>query len=151
VAAVLLALVIVDTLLLAFVAYGLGFDLRSTGGRIVLGVMAVSILVVAASALVFRSMTLRIDGERLSWRFGPGVLGRSVSLREIRSADPGKAPGPSAGIQWSRRGWYYGVGSRGVVEIHIRGGKRLLLGTDEPQALAKRIRESAGLPVGTEP
>jgi hypothetical protein len=44
------------------------------------------------------------------------------------------------GIHLTRRGWLYNVAGRQAMLIGMRDGQRFMLGTDEPDALARAIR-----------
>jgi len=129
-------LILAVTLGLAVVFIGLG----SAIGTIKSLWLAVPILLVCA--WVFHSLTIEISDRKLRWRFGPGLIRKSVSLNEIVSAEPVRT-GPSWGIHWSpRTGWLYNVSGFDAVAVTLRGGKRFALGTDEPQALVARFAEA---------
>ena len=92
---------------------------------------------------LFHSLTIEITDRELSWRFGPGLIRKSVQLAEIVSAKPVKTTFLEGwGIHWSPgKGWLYNVSGFDAVSITLRGGKRFTLGTDEPQVLAARLAE----------
>jgi hypothetical protein len=99
------------------------------------GVAVVAVL--AASLVAFGTLTVQVDAERLTLRFGPGFLRKSFLLREIESARPVTNPfWYGWGIHLTPSGWLYNVSGLGAVEIALRGGGRARIGTDEPQALA---------------
>jgi len=84
---------------------------------------------------------VEITDRELRWKFGPGLIRKSVPLAEIVSAQPART-GPSWGIHWSpRTGWLYNVSGFDAVAVTLRSGKKFALGTDEPQALAARLVE----------
>jgi len=128
-------LILAVTLGLAVLFIGLG----SAIGTIRSLWFAVPVLL--ACAWLFHSLTIEITGRELRWRFGPGLIRKSVSLDEIVSAAPART-GPSWGIHWSPRlGWLYNVSGFDAVAVTLRGGKRFTLGTDEPQILVARLAE----------
>ena len=43
------------------------------------------------------------------------------------------------GIRWWGHGWLYNVSGFKAVEIELASGKRLRIGTDEPERLAQAI------------
>ena len=43
------------------------------------------------------------------------------------------------GIHYTSRGWLYNVSGYGAVLIHLKSGKRFMLGTDEPASLAAAL------------
>jgi hypothetical protein len=92
-------------------------------------------------AWLFSSLTIEITDRELCWRFGPGLIHKSVPINEIISAAPVRT-GPSWGIHWSpRTGWLYNVSGFDAVTVTLRSSKRFTLGTDEPQVLATRLAE----------
>jgi hypothetical protein len=103
--------------------------------------MWIAPLILLVTAWLFRSLTIEITDRELRWRFGPGLIRKSVPLNEIISAKPART-GLSWGIHWSpRTGWLYNVSGFDAVAVTLRGGKKFALGTDEPQALAARLTE----------
>ena len=103
--------------------------------------MWIPLLILLATAWLFHSLTIEIADRELCWRFGPGLIQKSVSLNEIVSAEPVRT-GPSWGIHWSpRTGWLYNVSGFDAVLVTLRGGKKLAVGTDEPEALSTAIRQ----------
>jgi hypothetical protein len=103
-------------------------------------------------AWLFHSLTIEIDKGELSWRFGPGLVRKSVPLEEIISAEPVRTNLLEGwGIHLSRYGWLYNVSGFDAVAVTLRNGKCFALGTDEPQALATRLTNCQGstsLPAG---
>ena len=90
------------------------------------------------------SMTVEIDHERLRFWFGPGWIGRSFPLREIRSWTPVTNPWWYGwGIRLTPHGWLYNVSGWEAIEITMRNGRRFCLGTDEPGRLREAIREAS--------
>jgi len=102
--------------------------------------MLVSGTLLLVIAWLFHSLTIEIAGGELSWAFGPGLIHKRVLLADIVFATPAKN-GPSWGIHWSpRSGWLYNVSGYDAILVTLRSGKKFMLGTDEPSALAEAIR-----------
>ena len=111
------------------------------GARLTIVAAAVAMVV---SGLVFTTLTISVDAEWLSWHFGAGLMRKSVSLAEIVSAEPVTTTWLDGwGIHLTSRGWLYNVRGRDAVLVTLRGGKRFLLGTDEPAVLAAALRRGA--------
>ena len=129
-------LILAVTLGMALVFCGLGFSIG------LLKSLWISVPVLLAAAWLFSSLTVEITDRELRWKFGPGLIRKSVPLAEIVSAAPVRT-GPSWGIHWSPRlGWLYNVSGWDAVLVTLRSGKKFALGTDEPQILAARLAEA---------
>jgi hypothetical protein len=110
--------------------------------------MLIAAAVLLVSALLFATLTVRVDGEAISWRFGIGLLGRRIDLAEIRSFGAVKNPWYwGFGIRWYQGGKLYNVSGLSAVELALRSGERLRVGTDEPEALSAALRAELGDPV----
>lgn len=94
----------------------------------------------AASAVVFSRLTIRVAEGELRWHFGGGMLPRRVPIAQIAHAEPTRTGVLDGwGIHFTMRGWLYNVAGRDAVLITRTDGKRFLLGSDEPRALAEAI------------
>lgn len=90
--------------------------------------------------VVFHALTIRVDGEAISWWFGPGVFRRSIPLAVIADAAAVRNRWWYGwGIRYTSHGWLYNVDGLDAVEIVRRDGKTFRLGTDEPAALASAV------------
>jgi hypothetical protein len=99
--------------------------------------------VAVALALLWSRLTIRIDGDRLRWSFGPGWPRFSLPLAEIASVDVTRTTfWQGWGIHLTRQGWLYNISGWDAVLITRRDGKRLLLGTDEPRRLKAALERS---------
>ena len=95
---------------------------------------------VALAGFAFSSLTIEIDADALRWSFGLGVWRNRIALGEIASATPVRNPWwYGFGIHRTPRGWLYNVAGLDAVEICLRNGRMLRLGTDEPGELTKAL------------
>jgi hypothetical protein len=110
------------------------------------GLVAGPLLVVLiATMLVFSTLTIRVEGEALSWRFGMGLVRKQIPLADIASVSVTRtSPWAGIGIRWLGGGWLYNVASGDAIEIVQRNGTRTWLGTDEPQRLHAAIERARG-------
>jgi hypothetical protein len=91
------------------------------------------------------SMTIEVDQNRLAFWFGPGWIGRSFPLTEIRAWAVVKNPWWYGwGIHLTPHGWLYNVGGLGAVQLELYDGRRLRVGTDEPEVLSEAIKMMKG-------
>jgi hypothetical protein len=103
---------------------------------------AVILFLIVILAL-FSSLTVVIQDDLLEVRFGPGVIRKTFKLSDIESSQVVKNP------------WYYGWGLRGTphgrlynvsglyaVEIKLRNGTEVRIGSDQPQELNRAIEHN---------
>jgi hypothetical protein len=88
----------------------------------------------AAMGFVFSSLTVEIDNREVRWWFARIARSDIVSAIEVR---PGLWRG--WGIRWVRGGWLYNVSGYEAVEIRLRNGRRVLIGTDRPAEMVRAL------------
>jgi hypothetical protein len=97
-------------------------------------------VVAVALGLLWSRMTIRVEGERLRWSFGPGWPRFSLPLAEIRSVEVTRTTfWQGVGIHRTRSGWLYNVAAGDAVLVTRADGKQTLLGSDEPRRLKAAI------------
>jgi hypothetical protein len=95
--------------------------------------------------LTFGSMTVEVDHHRLTFWFGPGWIRRSFALTDIKSWTAVRNPWWYGwGIHLTPQGWLYNVGGAGAVQLELRDGRRLRVGTDEAERLCEAIKVMKG-------
>jgi hypothetical protein len=112
-------------------------------------IAVVSVIALLAVCLVlFISQTVIVRDERVELRMGPGVIRRRVPLADIEEAEQLRLPwwAIAYGIRMSLDGrrQLWRVSGSDTVDLRLGGGRRLLIGTDEPDALANVIRVATG-------
>jgi hypothetical protein len=105
------------------------------------------LIILAVCIFLFFSLTVEIDEEMLRFRFGIGLIRKSIPLGQIVSAEPVRNRWIYGwGIHMTPHGWLYNVSGMMAVQVTLTNGKSLRIGTDEPQRLAdaiNRAREKA--------
>jgi hypothetical protein len=97
-------------------------------------------IAMVASGFVFSSLTVVIRDGQLSWWFGPGAIKKTVPLSTIVAAEPTTTSLMNGlGIHPTGRGWLYNVAGRDAVLVRQADGKQFLIGSDEPDRLARAI------------
>lgn len=101
------------------------------------------ILVAGGIALVgwlFGSLTVEVTDQEVRFHFGPGFWRRAVPLEHIvASRAVRNSPLVGWGIRYTPDGWVYNVSGLGAVEITRMDGRRLFVGSDEPERLCAAI------------
>jgi hypothetical protein len=103
-------------------------------------IVLLSIGIAAASIFVFSRMVVEVRDGVIRWTFGFGFPGYSLPLSEVQSAVAVRNPWIfGLGIHFIPRGIIYNVWATAAVEITKKNGRRIRLGTDEPEALVAAI------------
>lgn len=109
--------------------------------------VAFGVLIILAVCLgMFATLTVKINGETLEVRFGPGVIHRTFRLRDIEGYRVVKNPWYYGwGIRLIPGGWLYNVSGFWAVELQMKNSKRYRIGTDDAEGLAKSLEAALGL------
>ena len=114
----------------------LGHTMPAAGLGVLFGVLTVS-------CFMFSSMTIEVNVSEINWYFGPGVFRKTLPLEEVGSCMKVKNPiWMGFGIHAFGTGWIYNVSGLWGVEIELKGGSLIRLGTDEPNYLCQAIMDS---------
>jgi hypothetical protein len=101
--------------------------------------------VLLVSAALFSTLTVEVDARQLRFRFGPGLIRKRIDLADVRHFAVVRNPWWYGwGIHFTPRGVLYNVSGLGAVELHLDNGKRLRIGTDEPEALCHALEQILG-------
>lgn len=97
-----------------------------------------------ALMVCFSTLTVTVDDTRLQLKYGLfGFPRKTVKLSELASCRTMKSLwfALSLGIHYGFGGWLYNVSGPHAVELTFKNGKRLLVGTDEPEKLRNYLEE----------
>ena len=115
---------------------------RSGGPGSVVVVAVIGLL--AVCLVLFISQTVIVDDERVELRMGPGIIRRSLPLTDVEAVGQLRLPwwAVAYGIRMSLDGkrQLWRVSGSDAVDLRLSGERRLLITTDEPDALATVIR-----------
>jgi len=102
-----------------------------------------AIVLIGVFLVLFATLTVVIEEDVLRIRFGPGVLRKNFSLKDVESCHVVKNPWYYGwGIHLTPHGWLYNVSGSYAVEIKMRMGKKYRIGTDVPNDLETAIQQS---------
>jgi hypothetical protein len=105
------------------------------------GILALAV----AIGLLFGTLTVRVSGKELTLRFGVGLVRKRVDLGQVTACRAVRNPWYYGwGIRWIPGGVLYNVSGFSAVELALAGGRRLRVGTDEPEALLTALRPRLG-------
>jgi hypothetical protein len=96
---------------------------------------------------MFYALTVEISEEKLKFWFGIGLVRKTIALSEIQTTKEVKNPWYYFwGIKSIPGGWFYAIAPGTAVEIELRDGRIIQLGTNQPEKLNQAI-EAARQPV----
>ena len=107
-----------------------------------LSFVAVAILAMTGAVLAtFSSLTVEIEKNTLTCRFGVGLIRKSIPLSDVGECSAVVNPWfVGWGIRWIPGSyWVWNVSGFQAVELTMKDGRRFRIGTDEPEALVHAI------------
>jgi hypothetical protein len=111
------------------------FFRKASGLSLLIGLAAILVL-----TGVFGTLTVEIREGLLKFRFGLGLIRKTLQIAAIESCEIVRNPWYYGwGIHATSKGWVYNVSGFSAVEIFLNDGRRIRLGTDEPELLRKAI------------
>ena len=105
-----------------------------------LAIVGLVMVILLAAAVVFAQLNVRVGDGEVSWRFGFGLLEHRIPISEIVNATVVTNPIIAGyGVRRLADGWLYNVSGTKAVELVMRDGSRVRIGSDEPEALKQAI------------
>jgi hypothetical protein len=102
---------------------------------------AIALLTLAAT--LFGSLTTEIADGELRCVFGIGLIRKRFPLRSVVRVETVRNSWIWGwGIRYTPHGWLFNVSGLSAVELTQTHGKRVRVGTDRPDDLARAIRQS---------
>ena len=100
--------------------------------------------IMAMFSMAFRQLSVRDEGESLLVAFGPlSLFRRRVAYSEIERAEQTKSSWLDGwGIHMSPSGgWTWNLWGFDCVDVHLSGGRKLRIGTDDASGLAEFLQQ----------
>ena len=125
------ASLLVSIISIISISYGLSSNLLSA---------LLIITGLGAFGYLFSSQTVEVDASGVRWNFAKNFWKRQVALADIAGVREVETPlWQGWGIRRVRGGWCYSVSGRKAVELTLKNGRRVVLGTDRPGELAAAL------------
>ncbi len=106
-------------------------------------VFAILAIILLLAFVLFGWLTVEIDVRRLHIAFGVGLIRRSISLNTISAFAPVRNRWYYGwGIRLTPHGILYNVSGLDAVELLLDDGRRVRVGTDEPDALVRALADA---------
>lgn len=135
------------TIVLAMVLGAVGVALAVAGttvGGAGLAVVGFGLVLVALLISSFASLTVRVTAEEVCWSFGMGLFRRRIPLARVRDVEVRRSAWYWGwGIRWTPRGWLWRAGGLDAVWLELEGGKRVGVGSPDPEGLARAVRAAS--------
>lgn len=131
----ILVILLLIAILFSFIVWQAGFEPEMV-------LIMFFILFILAS---FSSLTVKIDEENLSIKFGFGIFKKSFNLSEISSV---KVVKNHWYFGWGIRFWFwppmtiFNISGFDAIEIKMKNNKIYRIGTDEPEKLENALLQS---------
>jgi hypothetical protein len=129
--------------LLIIVVVAGGYAFSSIGGATVDSIMLIVVLALIGSAV----LTTRVDQSRLRWWFTFGFPAGELAIEQIESVRRTRTNLIEGwGLHYTIwHGWLWNVGGFQAIELVHSGGRRLTIGTDDPDGLLAAIADAREL------
>ncbi|MCV6626919.1 MAG: helix-turn-helix domain-containing protein [Cellvibrionaceae bacterium] len=102
--------------------------------------MALVLLSLLLPPILFFSLTVQVSETEISWYFGPRFWRKQLPLSEVLGAKVVKNPWLAGwGIRMLGNGFLYNVSGIMAVELQLKSGAVVRLGSDEPNYLQQAI------------
>ena len=96
---------------------------------------------VAGSAFTMRSLTVTVDDTFIELQFGGWWTAKRILLSDVLECTITRTTFLNGwGIHYTGDGWLYNVYGLDAVELILKGGAKVIIGTDEPSELSAAIR-----------
>lgn len=107
---------------------------------------ALGVPVLAVAAWLFSSLTVEVTADELRWRFGPGLIGRRVPLKDVVAAEAVTTSWADGwGIHHTRFGWLHNIAGFQAIALRLGDGRRFAVGTDDPGPLLAALQHAASI------
>ena len=103
------------------------------------------VVILSVVAYLFHSLTIKVTENDISWYFGPGFWKKSIPIQlisEVRNKPTKWYYG--LGIRYLGTGWLYTVSGTQAIELSLKDGTKIYLGTNEPNHLMTTIESKIG-------
>jgi len=112
-------------------------------GFLNLPIFIVTTLSCVALSVVFSTLTTRVYDSKIEWHFTLGILRKTVLLSDVLSSKTVRNKvWWGLGIRLTPHGWLYCVSGLDAVSLRLADGRKVRIGTDEPNELHQAIEDA---------
>jgi transcriptional regulator with XRE-family HTH domain len=92
---------------------------------------------------IFSSLTTRVENGFIKWNFGVGLISKAVPISRVLTNRPVRNKAWwGIGIRVIPGGWLYNVSGLRSVELVLDDGKRIRIGSDDPDEFSQAIDQA---------
>ena len=103
-----------------------------------LALLALVIILLAIST--FATLTVIVNKQAIALRFGVGMIRKQFPMADIARYRAVENPWYYLlGMRYTPRGWLYAVSGNRAIELEMKNGKRVRIGTDQPDELIQAL------------
>lgn len=104
------------------------------------------IIILSAVSFLFHSLNIQVNNSVVDWSFGPGFWRKSLKVDNIISVRPVNTKWYyGLGIRYIGSGWLYIVSGSMAVELKLKNGSTVYLGTNDAENLIKAIKSQSSI------
>jgi len=130
----------IGSALLAFIGIITGFILFASIGKNDQVIWPV-IVILSLVALLFHSLNIDVNRNAVNWSFGPGFWKKSISIASIHTVKIVEIKWYyGLGIRLMPSGWLYTVSGTSAIELELKDGSKVTLGTNDADNLKNNIQ-----------
>ena len=99
------------------------------------------IIIVGLISFLFHSLNIKVNNSEIKWSFGPGFWKKSVKLKAVNSVRVINTKWYyGLGIRYIPSGWLYTVSGTKAIQLELKDGSKINLGTNDPDNLVEVIK-----------
>lgn len=100
----------------------------------------ITLLAVLLILSQFSALTVIVDRDFIKIRFGAGIFRKNITRSQIISTTIVRNPWYYGfGIRYTPTGWIYNVSGLDAIELFLKNGKKIRIGTDDAKNLKRYI------------
>jgi len=112
------------------------------------GLITGSLLVILGFCLLIptlflSTLTVRVDNQQIRWHFGPGIWKKSIAIEQLHKIRIVRNKfWWGFGIRFYGSGWLYNISGLDAVELQLKDGSYIRIGTDQPTELHSALSDA---------
>jgi hypothetical protein len=110
------------------------------------GALTATQVLMALMIPLFGWLTVTVNNEEVMVKFGIGIIRKKIKIKDVKAAVQVRNKWYYGwGMRMGPGGWMYNVSGLDAVEIEMKNGGKFRIGTDQPEELARAIRQKIEL------